>query len=143
MQRHTLLILAAAMAIASSAAEAKRSGTETAAARDKGVRENEMLELDPTARIEQRCNARGMGEVGRDHRDMKPDELVAYAYKDTKITGSTIKAPGAAIRSGSTWYHMSYQCETTADGLDVRSFDYSLGDAIPKDEWGQHYLVAP
>lgn len=101
----------------------------------------QMMMLDPSERIEQRCNARAMGDVGRDNRGMKPDELVAYAYRDPVIKGAKIKAQGAAIRSGNTWYHLAYDCETEHDGLDVKSFSYKLGAAIPTSEWSGHYLV--
>jgi len=103
----------------------------------------QMLSLDPSFRIEQRCNARGMGVVGREHRPLHPDELVAYAFHDTSLKGDTIKAPGAAIRSGDTWYHLSYVCQTSDDGLQIKSFQYALGDPIPKSEWSKHYLVSP
>lgn len=102
-----------------------------------------MLKMELSARIEQRCNERGMGLVGREHKGMRPDELVAYAYADTRLKGTRIDAPGAAVRSGSTWYHLSYSCVTSDDGLDIRSFHYSLGEPIPQQEWGAHYLVAP
>ena len=101
--------------------------------------EQQMLLLDPSERIEQRCNSRAMGEVQRNVKGMKPDELVAYAYRDPVIKGARIKAPGAAIRSGGTWYHLSYDCETQNEGLDVKSFEYKLGAAIPNSEWGAHY----
>lgn len=102
---------------------------------------DEMMMLDPAARMEQRCNARGMGLVGREHKGFHPDELVAYAYANTVIHQGRIKAPGAAVRSGNTWYHLSYDCETANEGLDVKSFSYTLGAAIPTSEWEGHYLV--
>ncbi|CAA0101918.1 Uncharacterised protein [Starkeya nomas] len=105
--------------------------------------DQQMLLLEPSERIEQRCNARAMGEVGRGNKGMKPDELVAYAYRDPVIKGAKIKVPGGAIRSGSTWYHIAYECETANDGLEVTAFSYKLGAAIPTSEWSAHYLVAP
>ena len=101
----------------------------------------QMMMLDPAARMEQRCNARGMGLVGREHKGFHPDELVAYAYANTVLHDNRIKAPGAAVRSGNTWYHLSYDCETANEGLDVKSFTYKLGAAIPNSEWEGHYLV--
>jgi len=103
----------------------------------------QMLKLAPTTRLEQRCNARAMGDVGREHAGMRPDELIAYAFGDPIITGATVKAPGAAVRSKGTWYRLSYDCETTDDGLSIRSFKYVLGDPIPKKDWEEHYLVEP
>ncbi|MFT0861277.1 DUF930 domain-containing protein [Ancylobacter sp. G4_0304] len=104
---------------------------------------DQMLMLDPTARIEQRCNARGMGLLQREHKGLHPDELVAYAYANTVVDHGGIKAPGAAVRSGGDWYHLSYSCQTSHDGMDVTAFDYTLGSIIPKGEWDAHYLVAP
>ncbi|GLK81998.1 DUF930 domain-containing protein [Ancylobacter defluvii] len=103
----------------------------------------QMLMLDPAARVEQRCNSRGMGEIEREHKSLHPDELVAYAYANTKLNKQHLVASGAAVRSGSTWYHMSYSCETAHDGMDIKSFSYQLGEAIPRSEWEAHYLVAP
>nr|WP_246549278.1 DUF930 domain-containing protein [Ancylobacter oerskovii] len=105
--------------------------------------DEQMLMLDPAARVEQRCNSRGMGEIGREQKGMHPDELVAYAYANTKLSGQHLVAPGAAVRSGGTWYHLSYACETANDGMDIKSFSYKLGAAIPRSEWDAHYLVAP
>lgn len=103
--------------------------------------DKEMLELAPQTRLEQRCNARAMGIVGREHKGFHPDEFVAYAFGDPAISGNTIEAPGGALRSGGVWYRLSYDCTTTADGLQVQSFHYTLGASIPKAEWAEHYLV--
>jgi Domain of Unknown Function (DUF930) len=101
----------------------------------------QMLTLSPETRLEQRCNARAMGIVGREHRDFHPDEFVAYAFADPLVHGNSIKAPGGAVRSRGKWFHVSYECQTTADGLDVESFSYSLGSVIPRDVWAEHFLV--
>src|SRR3954470_9126860 len=93
-------------------------------------RTDQMLKLSPETRLEQRCDARAMGSVGREHKGYKPDEFVAYAFADPVIRGNQIKAPGGAIRSGGKWYKLSYVCETTPDGLDVKSFAYQLGTEV-------------
>ncbi len=124
-------------ALLASAAPADASGARNAA------HDREMLRLDPTTRIEQRCDARAMGEVSRHHPGMKPDELVTYAYADPEIRDQSISAPGAAVRSKGTWYHLAFRCTTSADGLDVLSFEHRLGTAIPRSDWDGHYLVAP
>ena len=99
--------------------------------------DTELLET----RVEQRCDAKAMGAVGREHKGFKPDEFVAYAFGDTDMRGTRIKAPGGAIRSGGKWYRLSYVCETSADGLEVKSFAYQLGSEVPRHEWDDHYLV--
>jgi hypothetical protein len=103
--------------------------------------DREMLTLAPEERIEQRCNARAMGVVGREHKGFRPDEMVAYAFADPVVGPDAIEAPGAALRSGGNWYRLSYHCTTSADGLQVLSFEYRLGDVVPRAEWADHMLV--
>ncbi len=100
-----------------------------------------MLLLEPTERMEQRCNARAMGEVGRQHTGLHPDELVAYAFAETRIVDEQVTAPGAAVRSGGHWYHLSYHCVTKNEGLGIEALTYVLGDVIPRDQWDAHGLV--
>lgn len=100
-----------------------------------------MLLLEPTERMEQRCNARAMGDVSREHPGVHPDELVAYAFAETRISGASVTAPGAAVRSGGHWYHLSYRCVTKDDGLGIEALTYVLGEVIPRDEWDAHGLV--
>lgn len=102
-----------------------------------------IAKLAPEARIEQRCNVRAMGDISREHPGFAPDELVAYAFADpdTDLAAETIRAPGAAVRSKGEWYHLSYRCQTTAEGLDVVAFSYALGEMVPRSEWDAHYLV--
>ena len=105
-------------------------------------RTDQLLKLDPATRVEQRCDARAMGIVGREHKGFRPDEFVAYAFADPVMRGTHIKAPGGAIRSSGKWYRLAYVCETTPDGLEIKSFSYQLGTEVPRSEWDSHYLVA-
>lgn len=100
-----------------------------------------MLLLEPSERMEQRCNARAMGEVSRQHPGLHPDEVVAYAFADTRIGNDQVSAPGAAVRSGGHWYHLSYQCTTKDEGLGIEALTYVLGKEIPRDAWDAHGLV--
>jgi hypothetical protein len=104
-------------------------------------RSDEMLKLTPETRLEQRCNGRAMGAVSREHKGFRPDEFVAYAFGETAIHGAQIRAPGGALRSGGKWYRVSYVCETSPDGLDVKSFSYQLGEIVPRKDWDEHFLV--
>jgi hypothetical protein len=101
----------------------------------------QMMKLSPETRVEQRCDARAMGAVQREHKGFKPDEFVAYAFADPVLRGSKISAPGGAIRSNGKWYRLSYTCETTAEGLEVVAFGYQLGAEVPRSEWESHFLV--
>jgi hypothetical protein len=82
-----------------------------------------------------------MGAVGREHKEFRPDEVVAYAFSDPQVRGNSIKAPGAAVRSRGKWFRMSYTCQTSPNGLEIETFAYSLGAEIPKPEWAAHSLV--
>jgi len=124
-----MVFIAVAAAMASSVAGAATSRSE------------QMLKLSPETRIEQRCDARAMGSVGREHKGFRPDELVAYAFADPVLRGVRISAPGGAIRSGGKWYRLSYTCETSADGMEIKSFAYQLGAEVPRNEWDAHFLV--
>ncbi len=69
----------------------------------KSSRSDQMLKLDPATRVEQRCDARAMGIVGREHKGYRPDEFVAYAFADPVMRGTHIKSTCGAIRSGGKW----------------------------------------
>jgi hypothetical protein len=131
--RHLLLLLAIASTLVPSTANAM------SAAQQRQMRK-QMLELEPDARAEERCDARANGAVQRDHRDFKPEKTIAYAFADVLVGEQMVEAPGAAIRSKGDWYHLSYRCRTSADGLDIESFEYELGSAIPKAEWSDRGL---
>lgn len=102
-----------------------------------------LIHVARATRMEQRCNERAMRTIQREQKGMRPDELVAYAFDDTHLKDDTIRAPGAAVRSRGHWYHLSYRCTTSEDGMDVRDFDYKLGAEVPKEDWAAHYLVEP
>jgi len=102
--------------------------------------DRQMLKLSLQDRVEQRCDARAAGRVARDHKELKPDTTIAYAFGDTRARGTEIFAPGAALRSNGHWYRLSYTCRTTPDGLDIERFDYRLGPEIPRSQWEEHGL---
>jgi len=113
----------------------------TGAGHAASTRQQQMLKLSPETRVEQRCDARAMGAVQREHKGYRPDEFVAYAFADPVLRGSKISAPGGAIRSNGKWYRLSYTCETNAEGLEVVSFAYQLGAEVPRSQWEAHFLV--
>jgi hypothetical protein len=135
MDRSALFTLAAILALATaqpSVAMDKKKQTQ--------LMSRELMELTPEARAEERCDARANGIVGREHKGFAPDKTVAYAFSDVSVKGTTVVARGAAIRSRGAWYRLSYSCRTTADGLGIEAFDYTLGAKIPKSDWDAHQL---
>jgi hypothetical protein len=100
----------------------------------------ELLKLSPQTRAEQRCDARASDLVSREHKGFAPDRTVAYAFAEPTVNGTEIVAPGAALRSKGEWYRLSYRCRTGPDGLEIETFDYQLGEKVPRDHWAEHNL---
>ena len=103
--------------------------------------EDQLMKLDPQTRAEQRCNSRVSGVANREHKGFNADEVVAYAFADSVLKDAVVSAPGAALRSHGRWYHVSYVCKVSPNGLEVESFEYKLGDEVPRAQWAEHYLV--
>lgn len=82
-------------------------------------------------RMEQSCNARALGALNKEHHDMKVDRVIAYGFGPVERSGTTITATGAVARSHEHWFHLSYECQTSEDGLEIESFDYTLGPEAP------------
>jgi hypothetical protein len=101
----------------------------------------QLLKMPLQTRAEQRCDERANGIVSREHKEFRPDRTIAYAYSDPTVREEVeVIAPGAALRSKGEWYHLSYRCRTTPDGLGIEAFDYRLGDKVPRSEWEEHNL---
>jgi len=101
---------------------------------------SQLEKLDPQTRLEQRCDIEAMIRLKHETK-WTPDKVLAYAYGDPKLSKHRIQADGAAFRSHGKWYHLSYDCNTAADHLTIRSFNYRIGSLIPKSHWEAHYLV--
>jgi hypothetical protein len=125
--------LPAALPVAASPAAGKPAAVKPMTA--------QLLKLETSTRMEQRCNGRAAGAIRREQHGFDPDEVVAYAFADSTIEGAHVEAPGAAIRSHGRWYHVAYSCHATPDGLGIEDFRYTLGDEVPRAQWDDHYLV--
>jgi hypothetical protein len=99
-----------------------------------------LKKLDPGARLEQRCDMEAMARIGQDKKGYSPERVVAGATSDPAVQGDSLEGKGAAVRSKGKWYHLSFVCKTSADHMKVLSFDYQIGDAIPKEHWEQYNL---
>ncbi len=102
--------------------------------------EDELDQLDPEEKLEQRCDVEALGRIDDARKDMSPDKVIAYTFAPTTVTGTTMEAPGAAVRSGGRWYKLSYRCVAARDEIAIKSFSFKLGDEIPRDSWDRLYL---
>lgn len=100
----------------------------------------QLNKLDPQTRIEQRCDIEAMNQIGK-IRKWHPDKVLAYAFSIPTMSNYTVKAKGAAFRSRGKWYRLSYSCKTQEDYLTIQSFEFKIGDIIPREDWNKHYLV--
>lgn len=100
-----------------------------------------LKQMDPQTRLEQRCDIAALETIARDEERFKPDKVIAYAFADPKFESNTVIAKGAAFRSGGEWRKLSFVCKTGPERIELKSFDYKIGDIVPRENWDAHYLV--
>jgi Domain of Unknown Function (DUF930) len=96
--------------------------------------------LAPVDRMEQLCDYRAMKQIREDHKNYRPDRLVAGARAHARIHDHTVDAQGAAFRSRRHWYALTYTCTTAPDDMSVIAFSYTVGEEIPHDKWAAYDL---
>lgn len=92
-------------------------------------------------RIVQLCGIEGIEQIRAYDPQYDPDMIVAYAFGDTVRQGLTLSADGAAFRSARAWFELKFRCTITADFTAVTGYAFSIGGAVPRDEWEAHDLT--
>jgi hypothetical protein len=100
----------------------------------------QLEKLTPEERMEQRCDIEAMDRISDGKGGFRPDKVIAYAFGDPKLDGTTFKTKGAVFRSKGEWFRLSYKCEASDDRLEVNAFKYMVGDMVPREDWAAHYL---
>jgi hypothetical protein len=100
----------------------------------------QLEKLTPEERLEQRCDIEAMDRISDGKGGFRPDKVIAYAFGDPKLDGTTLKTKGAVFRSKGEWFRLSYKCEASDDRLEVNAFKYKVGDMVPREDWAAHYL---
>lgn len=104
----------------------------------------EMLgQIDATERSIQLCGFEAIEQVRAWNPDIKPERFVAYALADLAIAGDSIKGGGAAFFAGGKWYAMRFGCGLSPDHKRVTSFEFQVGDPVPRAHWDVHNLPTP
>ncbi|WP_332697802.1 DUF930 domain-containing protein [Bosea sp. (in: a-proteobacteria)] len=98
-----------------------------------------LAQLEANERIEQLCNLEAMSQIHAWKADFEPDRVVAYAMGRTKLIRSALEAEGAVFRSRRQWYNLSYRCELASGGK-VASFQFQVGEPVPRALWAAHEL---
>lgn len=98
--------------------------------------------LERTERLTQLCDIEALEQIRVANPATIPDSMEAAAFAETRVTGLTVIAPGAAYRSRRKWYQAKFNCSVAADYMRVTEFSFSVGDSIPESEWDSHNLIA-
>jgi len=101
-----------------------------------------LRQLSGDERNLQLCGLEAMEQVRRTRPGSNPDAIAPYAMAPERIRGGSIEVKGGAFRSKRLWYAIRFSCEVDEGSGAVRSFAFAIGDAIPKDLWREHNLVA-
>ncbi len=67
-----------------------------------------------------------------------PDLLPAYRL----VEGTLMEVHEAAFRAGGEWYDLAFRCEVDDAVTRVVSFAFTVGNPIPRSEWGSRGLPA-
>jgi hypothetical protein len=60
-----------------------------------------------------------------------PDLLPAYKLGD----GTRIEVRDGAFHASGQWYELSFRCDVDPDATVVLDFAFSVGEAIPREQW--------
>lgn len=99
-----------------------------------------LKQLAPADQVEQLCSLEAMAQIGEWRKDLQPDRVVAYAIADPQVSGSDVRAPGAAVHSKRDWYGLQFKCRINPENHTVVAFEFLLGDTIPRNLWLQYNL---
>ena len=99
-------------------------------------------DVDAGERAVQLCDIEALEQIRLARPDYDPDTLVPYAMAEMAVSDGVLVAEGGAFRSRREWYAIRFRCVPAADLGGVESFEFTLGEAIPHEEWEAHYLTA-
>jgi hypothetical protein len=92
-------------------------------------------------RLVQLCDIEGIEQLRDWNAKLDPDVIVPYAMADMTTHGRTLVADGAAFRNNREWFALRFTCTVAADLKSVIDFAFIVGDAIPREQWEEHYLT--
>lgn len=83
-------------------------------------------------RITQLCGIEAMEQV----RNQRPDaDLLAYSPSGRTIASGTLSSREGAFRNRSNWYNLDFKCQVDAAAMEVVSFSFGIGNAVPRNDW--------
>ncbi|MGU3400807.1 DUF930 domain-containing protein [Brucellaceae bacterium D45D] len=88
--------------------------------------------LQPRERVIQLCNIEALEQI-RHHRPGTFPDMLARDGGSVSQSGMTVS--DGAFRSHGQWYAVDYTCDTDTKTMEIVSFRYAIGAAIPRSQW--------
>lgn len=97
--------------------------------------ESSLAKLEPEERSHQACILKGLADVARDPKLRRADRMKTSIFNHAVLKGTTLSAPGGAVRVQGHWYRLAFACTLTQDYMKATTFTFELGSEIPKEAW--------
>jgi hypothetical protein len=95
--------------------------------------------LPRNQRILQLCGNEALEQV----RNQRPDaDLLAYSPSGRTIASGGLNSRVGAFRNRSNWYNLDFKCQVDAAAMEVVSFSFTIGNAVPRNDWPARKLPA-
>jgi hypothetical protein len=101
-----------------------------------------LAQMDAEDRAAQLCSIEAMGQITKSGGQFMPELVSSYAMSPIRLNGSLLIAEGAAFQSNGNWYNLAFRCRVSPDRTRVQSFEFAIGDPIPKSKWPSHNLTS-
>ena len=86
--------------------------------------------LPPEKRLAQTCNLEAAAQIGSAGKGFTPNALVANAFADPAIAGTSYSVSNGAFRSDGKWYSVGYTCKLSKDMSTVTAFAFHIGGNV-------------
>jgi hypothetical protein len=83
--------------------------------------------LPPEKRLAQTCNLEAAAQIGSAGKGFTPNALVANAFADPVVAGTSYSVSNGAFRSDGKWYSVGYTCKLSKDMSEVTAFAFHIG----------------
>jgi hypothetical protein len=109
--------------------------------RSRGVTQA-LAQMNVEDRAAQICSLEAMGQIANNDHSFSPELVSSYAMSQLKFQASVVVAEGAAFQSGGIWYNLAFRCQISPDRSRVQSFEFAIGDPIPRSKWSSLNLTS-
>jgi hypothetical protein len=101
-----------------------------------------LAQMNVEDRAAQICSIEAMGQIAKNDSRFSPELVSSYAMSQLKFKGKVVIADGAAFQSSGIWYNLAFRCQVSPDRARVQSFEFAIGDAIPRSQWSSLNLTS-